>query len=243
MDWQSWPERLKRELDLVGEPVAVTFAGSPPPNAPFEQKKVSVCQALRMASEGEGVSISAETCGCPGGLVSLGLGQLPAAGHERLVTFLVEKEKAYCSRAALHRGQQTLDPPAGMASHVHFFPLGKAPLRPDLVAFFGKPAAIQTLLSFANYWEGGSIRPELAGPACRTAVAFPVVTGNAGVSLLDFGARRLARFADDLMLASIPFNRMLWVLAALDDGVGRPHEKAPEAVEKEIDDLGPVERV
>jgi hypothetical protein len=49
------------------------------------------------------------------------------------------------------------------------------------VAVFGKPAAIQTLLGFANYREGRSIRPEPTGPACRIVVAFPVVTGEIGV--------------------------------------------------------------
>jgi uncharacterized protein (DUF169 family) len=242
MEWQGWSDRLRRELGLAGEPIAVTFSGSPPPDFSPPEGKVSVCQALRRASEGTGVCISSETCGCPGGLVSLGLGELPAAGRERLVGFLVDREKVYCSRVALHRGQQTVRVPTGMASHVHFFPLARAAVRPDLVAFLGNPASLQTLLGFANYWEGGSIRPELAGPACRTAIAFPVTTGEIGVSLLDFGARRLARFADDLMLVSVPWHRMIGILSALEHGVGRASEKSPEAVEKAIDELGPVER-
>ena len=75
MYWQKWSERLKKELKLDTEPIAVTFAGAPAPGTPSPQGKVSVCQALKKASEGEAVTITAETCGCPGGLVSLGLGE------------------------------------------------------------------------------------------------------------------------------------------------------------------------
>ena len=130
MYWQRWSDRLKGELGLATEPVAVTFAGAPAPSGPVPHGKASVCQALKRASEGECIAISVETCGCPGGLVSLGLGQLPPDGKERLVEFLVEKEKVYCSRAALHRGQGIVPAPAGAASQVVFSPLAKATLQP-----------------------------------------------------------------------------------------------------------------
>ena len=240
MNLQKWSERLKKELALQTEPIAVTFAGAPLPGTPLPQGRLSVCQALKRAGEGETVTITAETCGCPGGLVSLGLGQTPAAGKEKLVDFLVNKEKVYCSRVAIHRGQQSVAPPAGMASHVCFSPMSKATALPDLVAFLGKPGSLHHLLSFAGYWEGGSMKAELSGPACRTGIAYPIVTGEIGVSLLDFGARRLAGFAEDQMLISVPFHRMIGVFQALESGVGR--EPAVD-IERQIDELGKVEPV
>src|ERR1019366_9153323 len=104
MYWQRWSERLKGELGLATEPVAITFAGAPAPGGPVPHGKASVCQALKRASEGECIAISVETCGCPGGLVSLGLGQLPPDGDERLVGVLIQKEKGFWSRTALFRG-------------------------------------------------------------------------------------------------------------------------------------------
>lgn len=243
MYWQKWSERLQRELTLDTHPVAVTFSGAVPEGAAQPEGKVSVCQALRRASEGEGVTITADTCGCPGGLVSLGLGQMPAQGKERLVDFLVNRERVYCSRAALHRGQQVVAAPAGMATHVCFAPLAKASALPDLVVFIGKPGSLHHLIGFADYWEGGSLPTELAGPACRTGIAYPVVTGHLGLSLFDFGARRLAGFADDRLLLSVPFHRMIGVMHALDQGVQRPRDQHPEALERQINALGPVERI
>jgi uncharacterized protein (DUF169 family) len=84
MYWQKWSDRLKQDLTLGANPVAVIFAGAPAPGTIAPQGKVSVCQALKRASEGEDVTITAETCGCPGGLVSLGLGQMPPQFHRMI---------------------------------------------------------------------------------------------------------------------------------------------------------------
>lgn len=240
MYWQKWSDRLKRELKLDTDPVAVTFAGPQAPRSSSTKEKVSVCQALKRASLGEAVVITRETCGCPGGLVSLGLGQTPPEGKERLVDFLINKEKVYCSRMALHRSQQTVLPPVGVGTQVSFSPLSKADALPDVVVFIGKPGLLHRLISFAGYWEGGSLKPELSGPACRTGVAYPVVTGEIGLSLLDFGARRLAGFAEGDLLVTIPVHRMFGVIFALDQGVGGEREEKRESIEREIDGLGGV---
>jgi uncharacterized protein (DUF169 family) len=243
MYWQKWSDRLKRQLKMETDPVAVTFAGPRARRPTSSREKLSVCQALKRASEGKVVSITAETCGCPGGLVNLGLGQTPAQGKEKLVDFLLNKEKVYCSRAAMYRSQQTVPPPLGMASQVFFSPLSKADALPDIVVFIGKPGSLHHLVSFAGYWEGGSMKPELSGPACRTGVAYPVVTGEVGLSLLDFGARRLAGFAADQLLLAIPFHRMPGIISALDQGAGGEREEERASIEREIDELGGVEPV
>jgi uncharacterized protein (DUF169 family) len=243
MNWRTWSDSLKHVLRLTREPVAVAFTGAGAGDEPSAHGKVSVCQALKRASEGELITVTVETCGCPGGLVNLGLGQVPASGKERLVRFLIDKEKVYSSRVALYRSQQSVSPPAGAASRVLFTPLAQAEVRPDLVVFIGTPGSLHELLGLASYWEGGSMKAELAGPACRTGIAYPVVTGELGLSLLDFGARRLARFEDHELLVAVPFHRMLGVMAALESGVGSGREAGVEAAEREIDELGRVEAV
>jgi len=243
MYWQSWANRLKKELELETEPVSVTFAGAPAPGIAPSEGKVSVCQALKRASEGEALTVTAETCGCPGGLVSLGLGQMPANGRERLVDFLVNTEKVYCSRVAIHRSRQTVLPPAGIASHVFFSPLSSAAVRPDIVLFVGKPGSLHHLLSLAGYWEGRSMKAELCGPACRTAVVYPVVSGEIGLSLLDAGARRLAGFGGGDLVVGVPYHTMIGIVHALDQGVGRESLETMEGIEQHLDRLGRVEPV
>lgn len=239
MYWQKWSDRLKKELNLDTEPIAVTLGGTTPGNNSCKDR-VSVCQALKKASGGEAVVITRETCGCPGGLMSLGLGEIPSQGKEKLVEFLVNTEKVYCSRVAMHRGQQSVPPPVGVASQVFFSPLDKADALPDVVVFIGKPGSLHALLNFAAYWDGGSLKAELSGPACRTGIAYPLVTGEVGLSLLDFGARRLAGFVDDHLLVSIPMHRMIGITSALDQGVGRKRSEKIESMEREIHEMGVV---
>jgi uncharacterized protein (DUF169 family) len=69
MYWRKWADGLKEELKLHTEPVAVTLTGAPGVGSHPSAGKVSVCQALKRASEGEDITITSETCGCPGGLV------------------------------------------------------------------------------------------------------------------------------------------------------------------------------
>jgi uncharacterized protein (DUF169 family) len=128
-----------------------------------------------------------------------------------------------------------------MASHVFFSPLSSAVTLPDVVVFIGKPGALHRLVSFAGYWEGGSMKAELSGPACRTGIAYPVVTGEIGLSLLDFGARRLAGFSEDHLLLAVPLHRMMGIIAALDQGVGDGSVEESETIERQIDELGKVE--
>ena len=240
MYWQKWSDRLKKELKIETHPIAVTFAGASAPGTGAAQGKASVCQALKRAGEGEDVAITAETCGCPGGLVSLGLGQMPPQGKEKVIDMLVNKEKVYCSRMAIHRGQQIVAAPLGVASRIVFVPLSQAELLPDLVVFIGKPGSLHHLLTLAGYWEGRSMKAELAGPACRTGITYPVVTGEIGLSLFDSGARRLAGIAEDHLLVSVPFHRMIGIVHALDQGVGTKSKRSPESMEREIEELEKV---
>ena len=130
-----------------------------------------------------------------------------------------------------------------MATHVCFAPLAAASFRPDLLVFLGRPGSLHRLIGLANYWEGGALETDLAGPACKTGITLPLVTGHLGLSLLDFGARRLAGYAEDLLLVSVPYHRMIGIMYALDQGLRVPGDKSPDALEREFVDLGPLEKV
>jgi len=87
------------------------------------------------------------------------------------------------------------------------------------------------------------MKAELSGPACRTGIAYPVVTGEIGLSLLDFGARRLGGFAEEHLLVGIPFHRMIGIIRALEQGVGREGVEEGESIERQIDELEKAEPV
>ena len=74
-------------------------------------------------------------------------------------------------------------------------------------------------------------------------VAEPGHTETIGLSLLDFGARRLGGFAEDELLVAVPFRNMIDILHALDQGVGRARGEKPESMERQIGELGKIEPV
>jgi uncharacterized protein (DUF169 family) len=243
MDTRGWSERLKAALNLDTEPVAIGFLGLPECGTGAPEAKISVCQALQRASAGETIVLTADTCGCPGGLVNLGLGQSTGVGKERLVDFLINREQVYCSRVSLRRSQEAVPPPLGVAPCVRFEPLANATFLPDLVVFLGRPGSLHHLIGLANYWEGGSLLTDLAGPACRTSIGYPIVTGNLGLSLLDFGARRLASFPEEMLLLSVPFHRMIGLMHALERRTNHLRGEDAASMEKEFEALGPIEKV
>ena len=239
MYWQAWSEPLRKQLSLDTHPIGLSLTG--PAAAEATGGKVSVCQAVLHAAAGETVVITAETCGCAGGLVNLGLGQTSPQNKEKLVDFLVRREKVYCSRVVMHRSAQTVEPPLGVASRVVFAPLAKAVDPPDVVLFVARPGSAHQLVGLANYADGSPMLAELAGPMCRTGISYPLVTGEIGLSLFDVGARRLAAFGADQLLVGVPLHRMLLVMWALEQGSGGGHLDR-DAMEKQIDELGKVQK-
>jgi uncharacterized protein (DUF169 family) len=123
---------------------------------------------------------------------------------------------------------------------VVFAPLGAAAALPDVVAFVSTPGSLHHLVGLAHYWDGTSMKAELGGPACRAGIAYPIVTGEVGLSLLDFGARRLADFADADLVVSIPWHRMICIMQALDHGGGSERIRDREQMERQIDEFGKV---
>jgi uncharacterized protein (DUF169 family) len=240
MYWQQWSDRLRSELELGTQPVAVSMGGPLASELVASQGRVSVCQALQRAGQGETLYITSETCGCAGGLVNLGLGQSTAEGREKLVNFLVTRERVYCSRMAMHRNRETVRAPVGVGGHVVFAPLSSAKVLPDIVAFQGTPGSLHRLIGLAAYWDGMSMKAELGGPACRTAISYPMVTGQIGLSLLDHGARRLADFPDGTLVVSVPLHRMFGIVQALDQRDGNERIEGREQMERQIDEFGKV---
>jgi len=54
------------------------------------------------------------------------------------------------------------------------------------------------------------------------------------------GARRLAGFAEDHLLAAIPMHRMISIMSALDHGVGRERSEKIVSLQREIHEMGVV---
>lgn len=217
MDWKDYSPRLKELLVLEGSPVAVTYSMTPA-LAGAETDRYAVCQALIEARSGAVIDLTRETCACPGGVWHLGLGPRPSGkAGEVLKKFLVEGEKLFCSIATMHRTMAlTSDPPVGLAEHVILSPLEKADLRPDLVVFLCNPEQACRLVTLATYPDGKPPRAEMAGSTCHMVIAYPLVTGEINVSLMDYTSRKYRGYKTHDLFVTIPFHAMPGLMWSID---------------------------
>ena len=208
MEWRGYTEELKSILGFRGSPIAVTYALEPDPRG--RQGRHWACSALQRAREGEIFSLNRENSACGGGTFHLGLGPRPTGEADlALKKFLTQGEKLFCSLAALQRVRSlTLDPPLGLADHILISPLEAAEQRPDLVVFLVNPEQACRLLTLATFMEGIPPKVQLMGAACYMAVAYPLVSGEINLTLLDYTARRMRRFAPEELFLTIPFPKM-----------------------------------
>jgi uncharacterized protein (DUF169 family) len=216
MEWRQYAERLKEVLKLKGSPVAVTY--SMKPAAGTAEAKAWACRALLGARDGNTFCLSKDTSSCPGGTWHLGLGPPPTGdAGKALKKFLVHGEKLFCSIATFHRAVHlTTDPPLGLADYVIFSPLEMADQKPDLVVFLCNPEQACRLLTLAQYATGVPPRTEMGGSTCHMVVAYPIVSGEINVSLLDYTSRRLQKFAEDELAVSIPYPHMGHVVGSIE---------------------------
>ncbi len=230
MVWQDYAAEIRDVLELEGNPVAVTYSMKPPSEA--AEGKHRVCNALLEARDGNIIDLTAATSACAGGTWHLGLGERPTGEADRaLKEFLVDGEKLYCSIATFHRAQALTSPsPLGLADHVILSPMDRAEFCPDIVLFICNADQACRLITLDGYDTGIPPRIEMSGATCHQAIAYPVVTGELNVSLMDYTSRRIRGYKPEDLLVSIPYHRFLGVMRSIDHcTAGRAKMEVPES--------------
>lgn len=230
MEWKNYAEEIKALLGLSGSPVAITYSMESP--AVAAAGKYRVCEAFLKARDGEIIDLTAKSSSCRGGSWHLGLAERPKEeGDKALKEFLVKGEKLFCSIAVFHRAQYLCSaPPLGLAEHVVLSPMEKAEFEPDVVLFICNPLQACRLVTLDTYATGIPPKLEMCGSTCHQAVAYPVVTGELNVSLMDYTSRRLQGYKAEDLLVSIPYHRFLGVMRNLDRcTAGRAKFEVPES--------------
>ena len=216
MIWQEYSKRLKEVLVLEGSPIAITYSMEPASGA--KQERYAVCQALLDARDGAIINLSQESCACPGGVWHLGLGPRPSGeGDKLLKKFLVEGEKLFCSIATFHRAMAlTTPPPLGLAEYIVFSPLEKAEIAPDLVVFLCNPEQACRLVTLATYPDGIPPKTEIVGSTCHMVIAYPLVSGELNISLLDYTSRKWQKYKPNELFVTIPYHKLPGLVGSID---------------------------
>lgn len=215
-DWRSYSPEIKRVLALRGSPIAVSYSMVPATGT--NGHRYSACQALLQARSGTVASLSKDTCNCPGGVWHLGLEPRPSGDLYRLwEDFLINGEKLFCSPAAVCRTMASSSPPPlGRADHVVLSPLEKAELMPDLVVFLCNPEQACRLVALATYPDGRPPKTEMAGSTCHMVIAYPLVTREINVSLMDYASRRYQDCNPTELFVTIPYDLMPGLMWSID---------------------------
>jgi len=216
MVWQEYSKRLREVLGLEGSPIAVSYSLSPASEG--KTGKYFVCQALLDARDGAIINLSKGNCFCPGGAWHLGLTPQPTGKKYRfLQKFLVEGEKLFCSIATFHRAMDlTTKPPLGLAEYVVFSPLEKAEIAPDLVVFLCNPEQACRLVTLATYPDGIPPKTEIVGSTCHMVIAYPLVSGEINISLLDYTSRKWQNYKPSELFVTIPYHKLPGLVSSID---------------------------
>jgi uncharacterized protein (DUF169 family) len=213
--WKTELDELIAVLGIKSKPVAVTFSNDEV--KPGKRRRAWMCNALKQAAKGKSLIIDKENSACPGGSWHCGLTPPPPTPAFRgLQWFLTRGEKLTHSIVSFHRMMSLAsEPPTLMSELILMGPIAEAEERPDLVVFLVNPEQACRLISLDHYWDGIPLQVEVTGSLCSAAIAYPIVTGRTNVTFGDWTARRMQKFASDVVFVSVPYERVHNLVAAV----------------------------
>jgi len=219
------------DLGVGDKAVAVKFAIEPPGVGRLEDK-MTLCEMLKHALEGEAFYAEPSDHACDAGLYILGQTEI--------------KEK-YINGEYGH-GLQIFDSPRAGARlyhhlyrvngitfrHLVFSPVLSADFEPDLLIVFADTTKAEIMLRALSYKTGAMWHSKFT-PAigCSWIFAYPFVSGevNHAITGLGFGMRRRRLFAEGQHLLCVPFPMMHGWLETLREMPWVPEPYGPDGLE------------
>ncbi|HOI70911.1 MAG TPA: DUF169 domain-containing protein [Methanobacterium sp.] len=215
MSYKQQADIFKRTFDLKYAPIAISFTNHEASGDIYG--KISICKAIKLASQGENFIIDEDTSACPGGSTYCGFSGIHAgAKKRRLQEFLTEGEKLTSSIVSFERMQKLGVPPAtDLAEKIVITPLEKAVLRPDMVLFLVNAEQVCRLITLDTYWDGLSPEQQIIGALCYQAIVYTIMSGKTNICVGDWTARRHQGFEKDVIFMSVPYERIHNLIAAI----------------------------
>ncbi len=225
-------KKVMRALGIDAEAVGVKYTDDST-SAKVAKGSYAVCSGILEATAGNVIMLSEETCACPGGRSQIGLTET----REVPLKMLVEGEKLWHNVKTAMRSsietRKTAQPPLGIASKVYLYPVAKGIFVPDLILFLVNAEQVSRLITLAQFWDGKTPSFEMRGSLCWSAISYPIVSGNFNITSGDISARRMAGWDKNIMIASVPVERIQGISDALDKntaGTAKPSRQFEEII-------------
>ena len=223
-------KKIRTALGIASEAVGLKYTDESPAVKSTEGPH-TVCNGILEAAGGEVIMLSGETCACPGGKRYLGLtetGKIP-------LKMLVEGEKLWCdvktAMRSMIEGEKLAKPPSGIGSKVYLYPAAKDIFVPDLIIFLVNAEQVSRLITLAQFWDGKTPPLQMGGSLCWSSVTYPIVSGNFNITAGDISARRIAGWDENIMIASVPVEKIQGIADAIDKstaGTAKPSSQFEE---------------
>jgi uncharacterized protein (DUF169 family) len=206
---------VRRALGMKREPVAVKYTDESPSVRP-DGGRYAVCNGILAASGGKVIMLSSENCACPGGKSHIGLTETRTIA----LKMLVEGEKLWADVRTATRSrfdtQKIAAPPVGISSKVYLYPASEDIFTPDLVLFLVNAEQVSRLITLAQFWDGKTPSFEMRGSLCWSAITYPMATGKFNITVGDISARKMAKWDDSVIIASVPAEKIRGIADAID---------------------------
>ena len=207
-------ENVVDALGIEKAPVGVKYTDKDP-DIEIETGSYTVCGAILKASEGKVIMLSDDSCACSGGKRHTGLTQKGEIPWE----MLVEGEKLWFDVKTAIRSSADVEkiarPPVGLSEKIWLYPVRSGIFQPDLVLMLVNPEQASRLITLNQFQDGKTPSMEMKGPLCWSMITYPLVSGNFNLSVGDISARRMERWDPEIMVASIPWEKIRRIAEAV----------------------------
>ncbi len=227
MDLKSNDRDILYRFNFKSLPVGIKFFLSPPHRMPKLSKKLTLCEMLKNALEGNSFYAGIGNHACePGSYI---LGQTELKPQYASGSYGAGLEVFRDERAASRLYQYIPRIPKSVVEYVAFSPLDRLQFDPDVLIVLADTSQTEILLRAMSYRTGKPWHSKYSSAiGCAWLLAYPYLSGqiNFIATGLGFGMRRRKLFPEGLHLISIPFDQLASLTQTLEEmpWVPRPYQ-------------------
>ncbi len=205
-------------LDKFGfetPPIGVKFTIKRP-DFPRIAKKMTLCQMIKHAQDGNAFYAELEDHTCDAGLYVMGMKDVEKAYVNGEYGTGLQVYESPRSGSRLYQHIYKID--KGTVNYVSLAPLGKFTFEPDVLLIMANTTQAEILLRASSYRTGDMwLSKYTAALGCDWLLVYPYVSGeiNYTTTGLGFGMRRRHIFKEGRIFFSVPFDKMQPLLDTL----------------------------
>ena len=205
-------KELRDILQMNTSPVAVHLVSADeeiPEDIPHVGETTRHCQMVdNVRRLGDPFYATLEDHQCKGGAAVMGLSEMSPKLKSGEVYYNLNHFATVGSAKSTMEKVPMVE--ANSVRAIVYSPLEKATFKPDVVLIIAKPKQVMQLSQALLHKEGGRVNAGFAGKqsVCADGVAYPYLTGEAGVTVGCSGSRKYTEIQDEEMIMSVPVDML-----------------------------------